>query len=79
MVIEKKILLRLLAHWGDLIEQIKKVCHVHFKVRYKSDVVAMNFRCNSKGSFEYLITKGTLGRHLTSGINSSRLYNQKYR
>ena len=29
---EKTFLLDLLAHWGDLIEQIKKICHIHFKV-----------------------------------------------
>ena len=28
---EKTFLLHLSAHWGDLIEQIKKICHIHFK------------------------------------------------
>ena len=27
----KIVLLHLSAHWGDLIEQIKKICHIHFK------------------------------------------------
>ena len=27
---EKTFLLHLSAHWGDLIEQIKKICHIHF-------------------------------------------------
>ena len=26
----KTFLLHLSAHWGDLIEQIKKICHIHF-------------------------------------------------
>ena len=29
---EKTFLLHLSAHWGDLIEQIKKICHIHFKL-----------------------------------------------
>ena len=28
---EKTFLLYLSVHWGDLIEQIKKICHIHFK------------------------------------------------
>ena len=28
----KIFLLHLSAHWGDLIEQIKKICHIHFQV-----------------------------------------------
>ena len=28
----KTFLLYLSVHWGDLIEQIKKICHIHFKV-----------------------------------------------
>ena len=28
---KKTFLLHLSAHWGDLIEQIKKICHIHFK------------------------------------------------
>ena len=31
IAIEKYFLLHLSAHWGDLIEQIKKICHIHFK------------------------------------------------
>ena len=27
----KTFLLHLSAHWGDLIEQIKKICYIHFK------------------------------------------------
>ena len=27
---EKTFLLDLSAHWGDLIKQIKKICHIHF-------------------------------------------------
>ena len=27
---EKTFLLYLSVHWGDLIEQIKKICHIHF-------------------------------------------------
>ena len=30
----KIFLLHLSAHWGDLIEQIKKICHIHFKAKY---------------------------------------------
>ena len=29
----KNFLLHLSADWGDLIEQIKKICHIHFKVQ----------------------------------------------
>ena len=29
---EKTFLLYLSVHWGDLIEQIKKICHIHFNV-----------------------------------------------
>ena len=28
---ERTFLLYLVVHWGDLIEQIKKICHTHFK------------------------------------------------
>ena len=28
----KTFLLHLAAHWGDLIEQIKKICHIHVKL-----------------------------------------------
>ena len=28
---EKTFLLYLSVHWGDVIEQIKKICHIHFK------------------------------------------------
>ena len=28
---EKTFSLYLSVHWGDLIEQIKKICHIHFK------------------------------------------------
>ena len=28
----KNFLLYLSVHWGDLIEQIKKICHIHFKL-----------------------------------------------
>ena len=31
---EKIVLLHLAAHWGDLIEQIKKICYKHFKGSY---------------------------------------------
>ena len=31
IAMEKFFLLHSSAHWGDLIEQIKKVCHIHFK------------------------------------------------
>ena len=27
---EKSVFLYLSVHWGDLIEQIKKICHIHF-------------------------------------------------
>ena len=30
---EKTFLLYLSVHWGDFIEQIKKICHIHFKAR----------------------------------------------
>ena len=30
---EKTFLLYLSVHWEDLIEQIKKFCHIHFKQR----------------------------------------------
>ena len=29
----KTFLLYLSVHWGDLIEQIKKICHIHFKIK----------------------------------------------
>ena len=32
---EKTFLLYLSAHWGDLMEQIKKICHIHFKLEEK--------------------------------------------
>ena len=31
IAMEKTFLLYLSVHWGDLIEQIKKICHIHFK------------------------------------------------
>ena len=30
-------MLHLSAHWGDLIEQIKNICHIHFKDKTKQD------------------------------------------
>ena len=30
---EKTFLLFLSVHWGDLIEQVKKICHIHFNIR----------------------------------------------
>ena len=40
---EKTFLLYLSVHWGDLIEQIKKICHIHFKVIQSSFVSAEFF------------------------------------
>ena len=31
IAMEKTFLLYLSVHWGDVIEQIKKICHIHFK------------------------------------------------
>ena len=38
---EKTFLLHLSAHWGDLIEQIKKICHIHFKFAYHKKRVVL--------------------------------------
>ena len=32
----KNFLLYLSVHWGDLIEQIKKICHIHFDQKRRS-------------------------------------------
>ena len=32
---EKTFLLYLSVHWGDLIEQVKKICHIHFNIPMK--------------------------------------------
>ena len=37
---EKTFLLYLSVHWRDLIEQIKKICHIHFKY-LKLETVAL--------------------------------------
>ena len=41
IAMEKPFLLYLSVHWGDLIEQIKKICHIHFKYTRKK-------RCKDK-------------------------------
>ena len=40
IAIEKK---NLSAHWGDLIEQIKKICHIHFKPLPQSESWCSSF------------------------------------
>ena len=43
IAMEKTFLLHLVAHWGDLIEQIKKICHIHFNSLFHQEgVVAFN-------------------------------------
>ena len=48
---EKTFLLYLSAHWGDLIEQIKKVCHIHFKEQH---IMTEQPRSHNKQSSKYL-------------------------
>ena len=35
-------LLHLSAHWGDLIEQMKKTCHIHFKLDLSEEKVLIH-------------------------------------
>ena len=35
----RKKMLHLSAHWGDLIEQIKKICDIHFEWQFKNKII----------------------------------------
>ena len=51
---EKIVLLYLSVHWGDLIEQIKKICHIHFKAEaqfFTRLIFVFNSGCTCKSLF----------------------------
>ena len=53
-LLSKFFLLHLSVHWGDLIEQIKKICHIYFKGELK--------RC----FVEWFVVKCLGGEYLTN-------------
>ena len=64
---EKTFLLYLSVHWGDLIEPIKKICHIHFKEvtlffgsRVEATLCDVHSEMKRNESYQTMLSSGTV-------------------